>query len=113
MSGDRPVYLSKVLFLGNQSIETADGKRWEIDGEHVSVQTPDPEHDRRTRDVGDIAVPGEYLDVDLKFALVEGKFAVYWRETYQHRMYRQGLLKIDGEDLVKLCEGEGGISSED
>ncbi len=49
------------------------------------------------------------LDIDIKFAVVNGEIALYWRETFQHRSYRQGLLRINGDDLTPWCEGRGGV----
>lgn len=62
-------------------------------------------------DIGRILGGNEDLDIDLRLASVEGRFAVFWRETFQHRSYRQGLLEIVGETVVALCEGRGGIDA--
>lgn len=49
------------------------------------------------------------LDIDIKFAVVNGEMAIYWRETFQHRSYRHGLLRIEENDLSPWCEGRGGV----
>jgi len=54
--------------------------------------------------------PEADLDLDLKFVLIEGMIGLYWRETFQHRTYRQGVFHFTGERLTTVCEGRGGIS---
>lgn len=54
--------------------------------------------------------PDAHLDLDLKFVLIDGTIGLYWRETFQHRMYRQGVFRFTAQQLTKVCEGEGGIS---
>jgi hypothetical protein len=49
-------------------------------------------------------------DVRLRLGVLDSVLVLYWRETYQHRMYRQGLFRIAGREIVPLCEGEGGIT---
>lgn len=54
--------------------------------------------------------PQEDIDISINVALWQGKPAVYWRENYQHRLYRQGVFLIERGNLVVLCEGLGGVS---
>lgn len=51
----------------------------------------------------------ERLDVQLSLGILERGLVVHWRETFQNRIYRQGVLRIDGRDVVLLCEGRGGF----
>ncbi len=51
---------------------------------------------------------GASADVELKLGLYEQQIVLYWRETYRHRIYRQGLFRFEGQALVPMCEGEGG-----
>ena len=48
-------------------------------------------------------------DLQLSFAQTTGGVALYWRETYQHRIYRQGLFRIVGARLEQWCQGRGGV----
>jgi len=54
--------------------------------------------------------PDASLDLDLKFVLIDGAIGLYWRETFQHRMYRQGVFRFTWGQLTKVCEGRGGES---
>lgn len=56
---------------------------------------------------------GGNLDLQIQLASVEGRLAVYWRETYRNRGYHQGLYTISGQSLTFLCAGRGGIRTED
>lgn len=53
----------------------------------------------------------EDLDLDLKFVLLEGELSLYWRETFRHRLYRQGIFRILRDGLAARCSGVGGIES--
>lgn len=53
------------------------------------------------------------LDIRVQLAWIEGRLAVYWRETYQNRIYRQGFYAIVGQGVEFICAGEGGITSAD
>jgi hypothetical protein len=79
------------------------------------VDSPDPH--KVTGDVGNIIGEGdERADVFLTLGLLGGRPVLYWRETYQHRIFRPGLMNIFPEAtradwaqvLTPLCEGEGG-----
>ena len=48
------------------------------------------------------------VDIEASFILIEGQVAVYWKETFINRMYKQGIFKIDADKLVFFCEGKGG-----
>lgn len=119
------VDLSRVMFLENQSIliDGPDGPlRVSIDGEDLLIlQYAGSSREREYfNNIGYQVDPDDDLDVELKLALVKGALAVYWRETYRNRLYRQGLFgidvnqlfKADGRALVSLCSGRGGSHSE-
>lgn len=55
------------------------------------------------------ASEGEKLDVIVTFAELDHEDFVYWKESYVNRIYRHGLFKFDGDDLVPVCSGSGGI----
>lgn len=80
-------------------------------GEAIYFERLDGDRSSWGFNIGHIAGREEYLDVELKLALVENQLALYWRETFQHRMYRQGLFRIVGDGLARWCDGEGGVSS--
>jgi len=79
-----------------------------------------PEGDQVAADVGGLlaALHGdERADVFVKLGFLRDRPVLYWRETYQHRPFRQGLLSIEPEAmnadwtgvLTHLCEGTGGV----
>ncbi|HVQ08927.1 MAG TPA: hypothetical protein VMS43_10895 [Allosphingosinicella sp.] len=118
------VDMRRVMFLENQMlvIDGATGPlQIEVEGENFSVEEIGEGSGHRTyaEPMDGVIEPDEDLDIELKLALVDGRLALYWRETYRNRFYRQGLLTIEGraffnaEDrgLRPLCEGRGGSRS--
>lgn len=57
--------------------------------------------------VAELIDGGYDLDLDLKIVALAGRVYVFWRETFLHRPYRQGLLRIVGDELAPFCEGMG------
>lgn len=55
-----------------------------------------------------IVARGPWPDIFIKHATLQGRPVLYWRETYLHRQYRQGILKYVGPAIFELCEGIGG-----
>lgn len=112
----KPEELSRILFLENRAIELADRnkmRRVSLVGQSVRIEnlsaTDGTVHVTR---MGSIVSKGQDdADISLKLALLNGKSFVYWRETYQHRLYRQGLFEIIDHKLVLFCEGYGGTAS--
>ena len=51
---------------------------------------------------------GGNLDLQIQLAFVEGRLAVFWRETYRNRIYDQGLYAVGGQDVEFVCKGRGG-----
>src|SRR5688572_1852979 len=109
--------LNSVLFLTNKSVRlNSSSGDFEITvGDlSVTVNRVDKSVDSRTTKVYEIrrlVARGSIPDLDLSLVIVNGDLGLYWRETYRHRSYRQGLFKIVGSQLVSLCEGTGGIDS--
>jgi hypothetical protein len=119
------VDLDRVMFLANKAIL--------IDGPTGPLRVSLEREDLLIKELGGSSPQREYfnnvgyqvdqdddLDVELKLARVDGKLAVYWRETYKNRIYRQGLFAIDLEQLFRatdkvltpICHGRGGSHSE-
>ena len=55
---------------------------------------------------------GGALDLQIQLAFVEGRLAVFWRETYRNRIYDQGLYGLAGQGVEFICKGRGGIRVE-
>lgn len=69
-----------------------------------------PDETTYVRDIGGAVKRGEEEpDLELTLGLLGQRLVLYWRETFQHRMYRQGLFSIEGHELKPLCEGRGGV----
>lgn len=122
--GSRSVDMRRVMFLENRTlvIDGATGPlQIRVDGEDFAVEEIGENSGHRiyAEPMNAMVEPDEDLDIELKLALVDGRLALYWRETYRNRFYRQGLLTIEGraffnaEDrgLRPLCEGRGGSHS--
>ena len=103
--------MQEVMFLENRSID------WKFPTKKIRVWL-----DRDKLHTSDPADPStgvtflgvNYLlkgdpDIVLKLAVQDGRLLVYWRETFQHRVFRQGLFVVleDGR-LDGLCEGRAG-----
>jgi hypothetical protein len=114
---DGPVELRRSLFLENRELDfIGDGgpMRIALMGQTVRISAPNQSEDGRiySRDIGEsVSEERGTADVNLKLALFEGRLVVYWRETVQHRIYRQGLFRVNGLDLTALCEGRAGFES--
>lgn len=113
VTSDGAVDLRRVLFLENRSIDISDHgtpRRVTLVRESVTVQNL-VDQTTLVHDLGsDISATSD-IDIQLRLILLDGNLGVYWRETYQHRRYRQGIFRIHGERLTSLCEGLGGANS--
>lgn len=47
-------------------------------------------------------------DLQIQLAFVEGRLAVFWRETYRNRIYDQGFYAVVGQGVESICTGRGG-----
>jgi hypothetical protein len=63
--------------------------------------------------IGSEASPQIDIDVELELAVLDGRLVVYWKETYQNRVYQQGIFNIEGEQITFLCRGRGGMTISD
>lgn len=86
--------------------------RVRISGESVAFERLEGDRSITSFNVGAILSDESDIDVELRLALVENQLSVYWRETFQNRIYRQGLFRIVGEELQRWCEGRGGVQSD-
>ncbi|HKE94961.1 MAG TPA: hypothetical protein VKB34_11685 [Povalibacter sp.] len=101
--------------LSNTSIKQVSGNRsWQISLSDLSVLVQDlkPQSDDQPIKVYEIRrlLRGKELpDIDLTLGLLDRAVVVYWRETYKHRTYKQGLFKVVDGELTLPCEGFGGV----
>lgn len=110
------VDLRRVAFLENRSIDTESPTgtiRISVSEESVDIQSIGEGSNHRTfvHDLGDQLGRGLDIDIELKLGILEGNLVVYWRETFQHKSYRQGLFTVAPPNLMPLCEGRGGFDS--
>ena len=112
-----PVDLRRVMFLENRYLDLgSEGATVKVELRRQTIsfttQAGTPEETIRVQDVARIVARNqeENPDVYLKLALLDGDVLLYWRETYLHRSYRQGLFRIVGRDLQRFCEGNGGVT---
>jgi len=110
----RPLQLRKIMFLETRDFiqeMPQSTMRVTLNRQTITIKiTPRKgEESWRPIDVGGLVSRGDVdADVDLKLGLYENNLVLYWRETYKHRMYRQGLFRIKGQELIVMCEGYGG-----
>jgi hypothetical protein len=110
----RQVDLRHVAFLENRSIDFDQGQgmmRVSIEEETVYVRSLASGSTSPTNyyDIGLTVQQNGDADVDLKLGLLDGELVIFWRETFQHRMYRQGLFRPEATRLTPICEGRGGF----
>lgn len=110
--GRLDVDMQKVEFLDNDAVTISAAEfsvRLTIDGERIGEdwRRPMPRHTWEEIETLIVDSSGD-IDLAARFARVDGAITVYWRETYLHRSYRQGLLGISVEGLYPLCQGAAG-----
>jgi hypothetical protein len=107
--------LHKLLLLEDRSavVDGSQGKfRVTLVGEAVEIVDLIPESAGVfLTNIGYEVEPRNDIDVELKFAVVSNEFVLYWKETYQHRICRQGLFRFVNRRPVALCQGRGGTTS--
>lgn len=114
----RSYNLHRLMLLENQTVEI-DGPqgplRVSIAEEYVQIHAmgSTPARAVYAANVGDAADPQGDLDVELKLGYFDGMLVVFWKETFRHRIYRQGLFRIVGESVTPLCTGRGGVTIRD
>jgi hypothetical protein len=110
--------LRGLRFLKSHSAntETAAGKlRITLQGEHVRIDNLryGRAHGFYYSNLGDQVEPNDDLDIELRLARQKGRLVIYWKETYRHKIYRQGLFRVVDERVELICQGRGGLNSSD
>lgn len=117
-AGGRVYNLHRLMILENHSVEV-DGPhgplRVNIAGQHVQIRKVDSKTNSivYSENIADAADPKGDYDVELKLGYFDGMLVVYWKETYRHRIYHQGLFRLTGESFSQLCAGRGGVTVRD
>lgn len=109
--------MENVIFIKNKSVKYRYADKFivlKIKDENIKISAitetniePDSE---RIINIDNLVGDSD-LDVSLTLILLDGEYGVYWRETFQHKKYRQGIYKFEGAGLVSVCAGEAGIDS--
>jgi len=117
-AGGRSYNLNRLMLLENQAVEI-DGPhgplRVSVAEEYVQIYTAGsgPARAVYATNIGEAADPHGDLDVELKLGYFDGALVVFWKETFRHRIYRQGIFRIAGESVTPLCAGHGGVTIRD
>lgn len=110
-----PLDLRRVMLLQNRILDlgaAGSATRVTLEGQIVRIRALDPGsgEGESVGNVGNMIGRGdEDADVELTLGMFEGRPVIYWRETFQHHIYRQGLLRINGFALERVCEGAAGV----
>lgn len=109
--------MHRVMFLENKTIDVSSPKgplRLFFRGENFYAREvgQNSAHSLHYVDVDAEIDEDNDLDIQLRFAYLDGSLKVYWKETFQNRIYRQGLFNVVGHELRSLCEGQGGSRTE-
>ena len=110
------VDLDRAMFLENRTIDIGNGaqrRRLRVDAETFYIEdlwtrTPSTQYIDVEEEIGD----GVPRDIELKFVNIGGELALYWRETYQHQQYHQGVFRIGADSLAPWCRGIGGFTTD-
>lgn len=115
--------LRRVSLLQNRQLELDSGTgriRIVIEGQRFRLhRLASPDGETVAGDIGGVVNRSndeDTADVFVTIGLLDARPVLYWRETYQHRSFRQGLLNVDpvamnadwNRVLTPLCEGRGG-----
>jgi hypothetical protein len=107
--------LGKVLFLETKSViieGVSETYRVVIEGERVKIYDLKPKREGfYVTNIAYEVAPREDLDIKIKLAYISGELVLYWKETFEHQIYRQGLFHFVNARPVALCEGRGGSTS--
>lgn len=114
--GDKGIFeLRRIMFLTNRTIDidSAGKFRVTLDRQKVKIQRLSGASGGEVHivNVGNI-ISGE-PDIVLTLGILDNRPVLYWRETFLHRRYRQGVFSIVGQSLVLLCQGSGGVDLTD
>jgi len=110
IGSERSVDMSQVSISKSRTYRPSArrGHAMTIKGDQVEIDLSATEGRGTVKVIVVPLIVGGDPDVELRWARYEGSTFLYWRETYQHRAYRQGLLKITDRNIEPLCEGRGG-----
>jgi hypothetical protein len=116
--GGQTIDLKHMLTMTNRSVDVRENgvtRRVRLGLQSVAIESNrgTPNAVIQVDNIGYDLNPKGGIDIVLNFAMVDGVLGVYWRETYQHREYRQGLYRLDHDRIVPWCEGIGGESISD
>ncbi|MCE3252336.1 MAG: hypothetical protein K0Q67_1346 [Cellvibrio sp.] len=109
--------MEDVIFIKNESIKYRHENKFiflKINDENIKIsETIDSKIDPDSEKIVQIdsLIGDNDPDINLTLILLDGEYGVYWRETFQHKKYRQGIYKYEGNSLVSVCAGEAGIES--
>ncbi len=112
-----PVELRRAIFIENTVLDFVIRNRpmrIALMGQTVTISARrnDTDDEAHIQDIGEtVATQSGAADVSLKLALLDGDVVVYWRENFQHRIYRQGLFRVAGLGLTPLCQGSAGTET--
>ena len=120
--GGQGVDLRSVMLLQSRDLvldSEAGRVRIVLEGQQFRLHLLDsPTGDLVASNIGDrVSQSDDRTDLFLTLGLLDDRPVLYWRETFQHRSFRQGLLSIDpgatnadwSRVLTPLCEGRGGV----
>jgi hypothetical protein len=112
----QPIDLRRLSLLESRevTVDSPAGPLWvTVQGDKLRIAEPAVGGSRRVRvwEIGSLFEDERgRLDVRLSLGVLDRDLVLYWRETYQNRIYRQGLFRILDGELVPLCEGRGGVT---
>lgn len=120
-TGNLVVDLDKYIFLAENEVRQIGDKNGiylKVDGENIYIVQKEKVEKSSIVFNADSVIDGDdgpRLDIDLSLVLNSdlSEVMVYWRETYKHRRFRQGLIRVAGMKAIPFCEGEGGVNSSD
>ena len=112
-NSEGPIEMDAILLLRNETVQIGEGLEARLNGESVHINEIGQREAFSLFSIATAISPAADIDIRLEFASLNGQLFVYWQETYLHRIYRQGLFRIDAaadwsDRLTPYCEGEGG-----
>jgi hypothetical protein len=115
-STGQDVDLQRVMFLENRSLDIRTGstlRRVSVDRETLYIETvsstpPVTRYHEIDTQISESAPP----DIELTLVVLGETIGVFWRETYQHQQYHQGIFQIEQDRISQLCSGIGGQTTE-
>jgi hypothetical protein len=112
--GEKSYDLRRVMILANKSIDIVDDTgrdRVSINGDEVNIEALASKQGAYVVKLPYKIENGANLDIEASLAFLNGELLVYWKETLQHHIFKQGLFRITGQRLEFVCEGRGGVTA--